>query len=239
MEEPWQKSQAPKNKIVNEIKNTIDIRGKNILEMGAGSGLTSLELARLKAEVTVCDLSWDSVKLMLENFKGYNTKIIQADVFNLPFKNASFEVVFHQGLIEHFENPEKILKEQIRVLKKDGAFLIEVPQKFSTYTLMKHRHIKLGEWYAGWETEYSIFTLKKLIRHIKGYKLKIISSFGYGTWGVLTRIRYLHYRGNVRFGHPLLPKPVFSIYEFIWRIIENSFLMKLIGVNICIVGIKK
>ena len=232
-------TQQPHKEILDAVEKSTTLKGKKVLEMGAGSGLTSLALSQKGAFVIAADLSQDAIRLIIENTKKSNVKIVQADVFNVPFKDNSFDVVFHQGLIEHFKNPEKILKEQIRILKNKGLFLVEVPQKFSTYTLMKHRLIKRGEWYGGWETQYSIFKLKRMLKSINDYKIKIISSFGYGTWGILTRIRYLHYRGNVRFGRPILPKFLFDLYEIIWKRIEGSPLMKLIAVNICVLGMKE
>ena len=43
---------------------------------------------------------------------------IVADVNHLPFRNNSFSLVYSFGLIEHFEDPLKVIKEMKRVSPK-------------------------------------------------------------------------------------------------------------------------
>jgi ubiquinone/menaquinone biosynthesis C-methylase UbiE len=40
------------------------------------------------------------------------------DAENLEFEDGSFDLVVSDGLLEHFENPEKVLFQQARVTKK-------------------------------------------------------------------------------------------------------------------------
>ena len=42
------------------------------------------------------------------------------DAFALPFADGTFDVVFHQGLLEHFRNPDDLIAENARVLKPGG-----------------------------------------------------------------------------------------------------------------------
>jgi SAM-dependent methyltransferase len=45
----------------------------------------------------------------------------------LPFPDASFDLVFHRMLAEHLEDPESATREIGRVLKPDGIFLMHTP----------------------------------------------------------------------------------------------------------------
>jgi len=45
----------------------------------------------------------------------------------LPFKDASFDLVFHHDVIEHVNKPYLFLAEQYRVLKKGGSILFGTP----------------------------------------------------------------------------------------------------------------
>ena len=83
---------------------------------------------------------------------------VGGNAFSLPFPDASFDLVFHQGLLEHFRQKEanNLLKENIRVLKSGGLLLVDVPQRYHIYTVMKHILIALDKWFAGWEREFSI-----------------------------------------------------------------------------------
>lgn len=59
-------------------------------------------------------------------------KLIQGRVDEkLPFKNDSFDLVTALAIIEHVDNPEKMLKEVMRVLKPDGLALLTTPPLIS------------------------------------------------------------------------------------------------------------
>jgi SAM-dependent methyltransferase len=57
--------------------------------------------------------------------KGPN--IIAAFGENLPFENESIDVVVCVAVLEHVKEPEKIISEAWRVLKKNGEIYLEVP----------------------------------------------------------------------------------------------------------------
>jgi SAM-dependent methyltransferase len=82
----------------------------------------------------------------------------------MPFRNGTFDLVFHQGLLEHFRDPRPLLHENVRVLRSDALLLVDVPQRFHLYTLLKHALIAVGKWFAGWETEFTIGELERLMR---------------------------------------------------------------------------
>jgi hypothetical protein len=71
------------------------------------------------------------------------------------------------------------MKEQVRVLKKAGYLIVDVPQKYNPYTLYKHRRMREGVWEYGWETEYSYSDLNKLARSL-GLAIVDVGSYGYG-----------------------------------------------------------
>lgn len=45
----------------------------------------------------------------------------------LPFENNTFDLIFHNDVLEHTEKPYLFLKEQFRVLKKGGHIIIGTP----------------------------------------------------------------------------------------------------------------
>jgi len=55
--------------------------------------------------------------------------------------------------------------------------LVDVPQRYHIYTLIKHFLIFFNKWFAGWETEFSIKQLKKLVIQ-SGFTIR----HEYGSW---------------------------------------------------------
>jgi SAM-dependent methyltransferase len=151
------------------------------MEVGAGSGRDSLELARRGARVVVLDYARSSFRVIRRQAGelGLRVHAVCADGTRMPFREGAFELVFHQGLLEHFRDPRPLLRENVRVLRGGGHLLVDVPQRFHVYTLAKHLMILVGRWFAGWETE---FTPRGLERVLRECGLQVVHT--YGDWMV-------------------------------------------------------
>jgi len=71
--------------------------------------------------------------------------------------------VFHQGLLEHFRDPRPLLAENARVVRRGGRVVVDVPQTFHPYTVMKKALIAANKWFAGWETQFTPRALERLL----------------------------------------------------------------------------
>lgn len=153
---------ANDGRLVAFLSDRLDLRGKRVLEVGAGTGRDSLALVDRGAEVWTLDYSDESLRLMRE-LAGDRVRIVCGDALALPFRDGSFDVVFHQGLLEHFRRPIELLAENYRVLRPGGYVLVDVPQRYHYYTLMKRALMAVDRWFAGWETEFSAGELRSLV----------------------------------------------------------------------------
>jgi len=167
------------DRVVNAILALGDVRGKRILEVGAGSGRDSIALARRGAEVTVIDYVPSSLSVVGANAAaaGVTLTMVCADGTRMPFPEGTFDVVFHQGLMEHFRDERPLLRDNRRVLKTGGHVVIDVPQRWHIYTVGKKILIALDKWFAGWEKEYSIRELETLVES-EGYE----AAARFGDW---------------------------------------------------------
>ncbi len=145
---------ANDDRIVDNLKKILDLGGMRVLEVGAGTGRDGDAIAGLGAEVWTLDYSEESLQLMANQLSS-PIQIVCGDALALPIASETFDVVYHQGLLEHFRNPGVLLEENHRVLKKGGYILVDVPQRFHYYTLAKHVLMFFDKWFAGWETEFS------------------------------------------------------------------------------------
>ncbi len=153
-----------------------------ILEVGCGFGIDAL----ITSECTDCsaygiDLSYEALRIAKGSNKLFSKQLfsVNADGLHLPFSDESFDMVFSQGVLEHIADENIFLKEQSRVLKSGGKLVINVPQKYTAYTLMKHHLIKTGKWPWGYEREYNYWGLKQLGRNLE---MKEIEVFGCRYW---------------------------------------------------------
>jgi len=154
----------------------VSLPGALVLEVGAGTGRDALDLARRGARAVALDYSAPSLRLIgKQPGAGDAMSLVCGDAFALPFPDGTFDVVFHQGLLEHFRNPDDLVAENARVLKSGGVILVDVPQRYHYYTLVKHTLIAFGRWFAGWEREYSVGELERMLER---HGFSIVGSYG-------------------------------------------------------------
>jgi SAM-dependent methyltransferase len=149
--------------------------------VGAGTGRDAVTLAKAGAEVLTLDYVQGSLGLTVKAaaLTGVKVAPVCGDGTAMPFGSDTFDVVFHQGLLEHFPDPLPLLRDNFRVLKAGGYLVVDVPQTFHYYTLGKKVLIALDRWFAGWETQFTIAELEKMVT---GEGLQVVRS--YGDWMV-------------------------------------------------------
>ncbi len=195
-------------RVVDQVLAEGPVNGRRVLEVGAGSGRDSVTLAEHGAQSVILDYSTPSLEVArgVAERAGQRALLVRADALRLPFRDGTFDIVFHQGLLEHFRDPMPLLVENVRVLRGDALLLVDVPQRFHMYTLLKHALIAMGKWFAGWETEFTIGELEGLMRRSG---VRIVRR--YGEW----MVPGLFYRGvrwtllRLRLARlPLTPPPI-------------------------------
>lgn len=188
------------NALLNCINKIMggDINGKKLLEVGCGKASDSIALAKMGAACYVLDFSNSALSVSGNLAEGQEVTIISvmADAKTLPFRNNSFDLVFSQGLIEHYQPPDVLLSEQKRVVKPGGFVLIDVPQLISLQAISKRMLMRINRWPFGWERDYTESQIKRLLKNLG---LEFVTSYGWGfgpTLGLGLRSR-LHKMSNI------------------------------------------
>jgi SAM-dependent methyltransferase len=153
-------------RLAREILRDGPVEGRRVLEVGAGSGRDTLELARAGARAVVLDYSPASLALVRRQAReqGLAVDLVRADALAMPFRDGTFDVIFHQGLLEHFRDPRPLLAENARTVARGGRVIVDVPQTVHPYTVMKQALIAVDRWFAGWETQFTPGGLERLVR---------------------------------------------------------------------------
>jgi SAM-dependent methyltransferase len=153
-------------RLVREILRDGDVRGRLVLEVGAGSGRDTLGLVSEGAIGIVLDYSPASLELVRRQARDRRLAVhlVRADALRMPFRDGALDVVFHQGLLEHFRDPLPLLRENARITRPGGRVVVDVPQTLHLYTLMKQVLIAMNLWFAGWETQFTPGGLERRVR---------------------------------------------------------------------------
>jgi ubiquinone/menaquinone biosynthesis C-methylase UbiE len=109
--------------------------GKQVLEVGCGTGTDSLQFARHGAIFTGVDLTPRSLEIARKRFEVYGQQgeFLLGDAEHLDFEDERFDVVYSFGVIHHTPNTEQAAREIHRVLKRGGKAIVMVYHRASLY----------------------------------------------------------------------------------------------------------
>lgn len=110
--------------------------GRDVLEVGCGTGLVLLRIRRFARSVKGVDLSPG----MLARARERGLDVVEGSATALPFPDASFDVTCSFKVLAHVPEIEQALAEMLRVTRPGGTVVAEFYNPYSLRGLVK----KLG-----------------------------------------------------------------------------------------------
>ena len=151
--------QARKN-IIDQIISSINLKKKNnILDFGAGSGV-NIDMLRKYGLVDIHEQNKYARAAIKKEKKIKNL------YSTLRIKKNFYDLILLADVIEHVEQPKKLLKNLKKFLKKDGYILITVP---AYQFLFSKKDRVLGH--------YRRYNKELLKKELSGFKVENISYF--------------------------------------------------------------
>ncbi|MCM2324870.1 MAG: class I SAM-dependent methyltransferase [Candidatus Woesearchaeota archaeon] len=101
-------------------------------ELGCGSSILLVKMSKRSNQVVGIDYSDAALaksRSFLNKNKVKNFRLIKGDARDLKMKEK-FDLVYSNGLIEHFDDPGKIILEHIKITNKGGTAIIAAPSKY-------------------------------------------------------------------------------------------------------------
>jgi SAM-dependent methyltransferase len=107
--------------------------GKDVLEIGCGTGVHTRMLAAAGANVAAVDLTPTAVELTTKRLAlaGLLADVREADAESLPFADASFDFIWSWGVIHHSSDTTRVIGEIARVLRPGGRLGLMVYHRTS------------------------------------------------------------------------------------------------------------
>ena len=113
------------------------VTDKKILEVGCGNGDFSNYLSvNHSADITGLDFSTESIRIAnskKEKFKATTSKYLVGDAQSLPFADEVFDYVVSCECLEHVPDPQKMIYELYRVVKKKGIVILTTENYSNAY----------------------------------------------------------------------------------------------------------
>ena len=128
VEDPFSVFLAPNAHAINHARQAhlaslgLDLKGKSVLEVGAGIGLHTPFFLERGCTVTVTDGRAENVAEIARRHPGVKTAIVDLEV-DRPIELGRFDVIYCYGLLYHLSNPQRALARLADVC--DGQLLLE------------------------------------------------------------------------------------------------------------------
>ena len=107
----------------------IELKGKNILDVGSGNGYYGFRMLGKGAEFVVClepNVSHLTQFLVLNHFiNSDRIKMVPRRIEEISFLDKCFDLVFSMGVLYHQRNPESHLNLLASHLKEGGQIILE------------------------------------------------------------------------------------------------------------------
>lgn len=107
------------------LLKSIAQKSDHILDFGCGEGTRLNWAAQNKKGSLGLDISQKGMELAKQKYPKLNFK--KADLEKVSLPDASFDLVYSAYVLEHLSDPEKVLKEAMRIVKPKGYLLLVAP----------------------------------------------------------------------------------------------------------------
>jgi cyclopropane fatty-acyl-phospholipid synthase-like methyltransferase len=138
-----------------------------ILEIGCGIGTIVFELNKQGYDITGTDISREAIDYGLKKYGDIRLEVKAAEA--LGYEDESFDVVLSFDVFEHIAKIDKHISEVSRVLRRDGLYLFQTPNKYSNviFETLYHKSLK-------WRRAHpSLHTPGRLKRRLSGHGFEI------------------------------------------------------------------
>jgi SAM-dependent methyltransferase len=103
-----------------------DIYGKFVLDAGCGNGRYTYWVAKYGGQVIGVDIGTGVESANQNTADLSNVQIIQGDIFNLPFENGCFDIIFSIGVLHHTGDARRAVMSLADKLKPGGSLTVHV-----------------------------------------------------------------------------------------------------------------
>jgi ubiquinone/menaquinone biosynthesis C-methylase UbiE len=129
----WYNQRMEQTQGTNRLKNRVEVdlmaryaAGRDILDVGAGTGRASLPLAQAGYRVSAIDSSQAMLDHYRANAGDTPVTLKTGDVTHLPFGDAEFDTVLSLNVMVHFPHWRDILSEWKRTVRPGGRIVFDV-----------------------------------------------------------------------------------------------------------------
>lgn len=147
------------------------LKPNKVLDVGCGEGITIKKLKEEKIGKTYEGVDPLPEALKLAKRVDPETKYTKASIYDLPYKDNSFDLVLCMEVLEHLDKPDKALSELKRVSSKYVYITVPHEPWFLLSQLFRGRHIARFGNHPEHINHWTPWTINSLVKS-KGLEVK-------------------------------------------------------------------
>ena len=106
-------------------QSNLGLAGRNVVEIGCGTGHNTVWLAERAGSVLAMDFSEGMLRQAHARVRSGNVRFVQQDIRSAwPMADASIDFVIAMLVLEHIEHVEPIFAEAVRALSRGGELFV-------------------------------------------------------------------------------------------------------------------
>jgi len=105
----------------------MSLQDKVVLDIGCGGGNVGVNINKCARLLVNSDISLNALLRARERIANDKSVYVEADIFSLPFKDDSFDIITCYAVLHHIQDIGAVSAQIKRILKKDGVFLCFEP----------------------------------------------------------------------------------------------------------------
>lgn len=116
--------------------------GKIGLDVGCGSGVDMISMNKKGFEMVGIDISDAAYEASANTKEMENVHVVQASVYDMPFKSGFFDIGYSFGVLHHLPHPEKGFRMLCDKVKRGGSVIIYVYEDFAERSVLERILLK-------------------------------------------------------------------------------------------------
>lgn len=149
------------NHIDHILKIVPDLGQRRILDLGSGRGTFLVDAAKRKYVAEGIEYNPRYIKTAQKRAEkeGVDIAVIEGAGESLPYEDNSFGFINAAEVLEHVQDPDKVVSEMSRVMTKDGIAYVSIPNRFGFFD--PHFHVHFVNWLPRFLSDPFLFIFGK------------------------------------------------------------------------------
>jgi 2-polyprenyl-3-methyl-5-hydroxy-6-metoxy-1,4-benzoquinol methylase len=184
------------------LDNGVLITNSKLLDLGCGSGILDICIAKMGIDVTAIDRIQSVLKITSQEANGASVHFIHDDIRSVSYSDCSFDCIIvleTLGLMDK-EDDQKLLEKSFSWLNKNGKIIVDCPDPSSTTSSSWTRKLNQGtlQFESSFDKQTSIQTITPKLTQNNNEEIQLYDPYSSEKGNYYGVKRYLYSKDELK-----------------------------------------